>query len=358
MKDIQSKPEIYKLTNGGKDPNYLVRSWASSLGTVTQGHKAPKSDYRSKWLQRLNRVELMQNVEVQQTLRNMMSTLKASEELLKSSDSAYEFVEKRRIEKCHETVCKIRESESSKRSTRLVTLQSKDELKSKSSTERGKVKQSKQEQTLYLNKSNLPAEYNYTPKTTYFNSDDNYDTFSLHNTVLNGINDNSMSMSDSQAERKISLPPIPERDREKYTAVPRRRCGHQTSLPSLDANSKFSIIKRAREIRNEHHADNKNQNLLSVSSKVTRRFPKARKESLQNYRMSEIFTDNRKILSDQQAAVVENTGPVKLPLLDSKSFSEIDCNDYLNLENRLDGLSPEKAVLDHKLHWPTSSKQK
>ena len=50
----------------------------------------------------------MQNVEVQQTLRNVMSILKAGDESMQDSDSAYEFAEKRRIEKCHETVCKIR----------------------------------------------------------------------------------------------------------------------------------------------------------------------------------------------------------------------------------------------------------
>ena len=73
-----------------------------------------------------------------------------------------------------------------------------------------------------------------------------------------------------------------------------------------------------------------------------------------NSHKTEIFADNSKILSDEQKTVVENS-PVTLPLLDSKSFAEIDCNDYLNLKNQLDELSPEKAVLDHKPYWPASS---
>ena len=40
-----------------------------------------------------------------------MRILKVTDNILQDSDSAYEFAEKRRVEKCHETVCKIRERE-------------------------------------------------------------------------------------------------------------------------------------------------------------------------------------------------------------------------------------------------------
>jgi len=136
MRDSQQNSGLHQHINGGKDPNYLVRSWASRLGTVTQGHKLPKSGYRSKWLQRLNHVELMQNVEVQQTLRNVMSILRTGDELMQDAGSVYEFAERRRIKKCHETVCKIRaEGELNK----LSNLSTKDEDDSeiKASHQRG-----------------------------------------------------------------------------------------------------------------------------------------------------------------------------------------------------------------------------
>ena len=365
MRDTETTSRLWEFTNGGKDPNYLVRSWASSLGTVTQGHKAPKSDYRSKWLQKLNHVELMQNVEVQQILRKMMSILKAEDEILQDSNSAHEFAERRRIEKCHEAVCKIRESEL------MQSTQFRGDLKSKPSYERGIAKGSDQtkEKTVRGNKARPPG-YN-TAKNVHLNSDDSYQTYSHKERIQNGVNDykfyynnnnnNKLPVSepDTQVERKGSVPPIPEATQEKFIFQSRKVRGQRSLLPTLDAASKFSIIKRAKEIRNERNAEIKNPNLSSMSShvQVQRKFPKVRKESIKNSRKIEIFADNRKILSDEPKVTTENA-PVTLPLLDSKSFIEIDCNDYLNIKNRLDGLSPVRAVLDHKLHWPNITKHK
>ena len=379
MRDIPSTPELQKSSSGGKYPNYLVRSWASTLGSVTQGHKALKSNYRSKWLERLNRVELLQNVEVQQTLRNTMRILKVTDNILQDSDSAYEFAEKRRVEKCHETVCKIRERELKKRATKPLKKCKNDPENTTSTEKHSKVKKIKHDKTSNGNMTQLPESDK--AQTSSFNFDHSSNSHSFEqNDGSNAMNDYSFDnasidglfsgifssdrkLSSVEASKKrVSLPAILEggQDQDKNDSsaqFPGKKIpGHLPSLPSLDAQSKFSIIKRVQEIRQERRADNKREKLSSLSSQVKRKYSKARKESLQNMnsRKIEIFADNSKILSNEQKAIVESS-PVTLPLLDSKSFAEIDCNDYLNLKNRLDGLSPEKAVLDHKTYWPASS---
>ena len=379
MRDIPSTPELQKFSSGGKYPNYLVRSWASSLGSVTQGHKALKSNYRSKWLERLNRVELLQNVEVQQTLRNTMRILKVTDNILQDSDSAYEFAEKRRVQRCHETVCKIRERELNKRATKPLK-KCKDNPDNMTSTEKHtKVKKIKHDKTSDGNMTQLRESDK--AHTSSFNFDHSSNSHSFEqNDDSNGLNDYSFDnasidelfsglfssgskLSSVEASNKrVSLPAILEggHDQDKNDSsaeFPGKKIpGHLPSLPSLDAQSKFSIIKRVQEIRQERRAGNKREKLSSLSSQVKRKYSKARKESLQNMnsRKIEIFADNSKILSNEQKTIVESS-PVTLPLLDSKSFAEIDCNDYLILKNRLDGLSPEKAVLDHKTYWPASS---
>ena len=379
MRDTPSTPELKKFSSGGKYPNYLVRSWTSSIGSVTQGHKALKSNYRSKWLERLNRVELLQNVEVQQTLRNTMRILKVTDNILQDSDSAYEFAEKRRVEKCHETVCKIRERELKKRATKPLK-KCKDDPENTTATEKhSKVKKIKHDKTSNGNMTQLPESDK--AHTSSFNFDHSCNSHSLEqNDDSNGMNDYSFDnasidglfsglfssdrkLSSVEASKKrVSLPAILEggQDQDKNDSsaqFPGKKIpGHLPSLPSLDTQSKFSIIKRVQEIRQERRADNKREKLSSLSSQVKRKYSKARKESLQNMnsRKIEIFADNSKILSNEQKTIVESS-PVTLPLLDSKSFAEIDCNDYLNLKNRLDGLSPEKAVLDHKTYWPAST---
>ena len=379
MRDTPSTPELKKFSSGGKYPNYLVRSWASSIGSVTQGHKALKSNYRSKWLESLNRVELLQNVEVQQTLRNTMRILKVTDNILQDSDSAYEFAEKRRVEKCHETVCKIRERELKKRDTKPLK-KCKDDPENTTATEKhSKVKKIKHDKTSNGNMTQLPESDK--AHTSSFNFDHSSNSHSFEqNDDSNGMNDYSFDnasidglfsglfssdrkLSSVEASKKrVSLPAILEggQDQDKNDSsaqFPGKKIpGHLPSLPSLDTQSKFSIIKRVQEIRQERRADNKREKLSSLSSQVKRKYSKARKESLQNMnsRKIEIFADNSKILSNELKTIVESS-PVTLPLLDSKSFAEIDCNDYLNLKNRLDGLSPEKAVLDHKTYWPAST---
>lgn len=400
MRDSQQNSGLHQHINGGKDPNYLVRSWASRLGTVTQGHKLPKSDYRSKWLQRLNHVELMQNVEVQQTLRNVMSILRAGDELMQDAGSVYEFAERRRIKKCHETVCKIRaEGELNK----LSNLSTKDEDDSeiKASHQRGNDRKNNKQKkkslvtslednakinrkftnnTTITHRDNLDDIYetfaqevpennkkftNNTTITHCDNLDDIYETFtqevaentnnnnnepSMNQAEITNNNDHSMNrLLENHGERKAFLPPIPE----KLTFNKERKTQNDHSLPTLDTESKFSIIKRARELRNERSvAQVKSQNLSLMSSQLQRKYSKAREIS----RKIEIFGDHSKILAEESKTDKNETTPATLPLLDSKSFSNIDCNDFLNLKNRLDSLSPAPAVLDHKLHWPTKTK--
>lgn len=356
MRNSQPKSGLHQHINGGKDPNYLVRSWASRLGTVTQGHKVPKSDYRSKWLQRLNRVELMQNVEVQQTLRNMMSILRAGDELTQDADSAYEFAERRRIQKCHETVCKIR---AEREFNKLSNLSTKDQ----DDSEIKPPHQGRNDKKNYKQKKKLPVtslvdnakinrkSINNTSKTHCDNLDDSYGTSTQEVAVKTNSNNNEPSTNqapENHGERKACFPPIPE----KLTSNKERKEHNDHSFPTLDTKSKFSIIKRAQELRNERGvAQVKSQNLSLMFSQLQRKYSKERKPS----RKIEIFGDNRKILAEESKTDKNETTPTTLPLLDSKSFSDIDCNDFLNLTNRLDGLSPTPAVLDHKLHWPAKT---
>ena len=367
MRDSQQNSRLHHHSNGGKDPSYLVRSWASRLGTVTQGHKVPKSDYRSKWLQRLNGVELMQNVVVQQTLRNVMSILRAGDEHMQDADSAYKFAKRRRIQKCHETVCKIRaESELNKKLSNLLTKD--EEGSEKPSCERKNNKQKKKLPVITSLEDKAKINRKFTNKTTnrHDNLDDVYKTFtqdvaenannnnneaSMNQEGTNNHNKLFMNQAENHGERKAFLPPIPE----KRTCNKEMKKHNDHSFPTLDTESKFSIIKRARELRNERGvAQVKNHNLSLMSSQLQKEYSMARKIS----HKIDIFGDNRKILAAEESKTDKNeTTPASLPLLDSKSFSDIDCNDFLNLKNRLDCLSPAPpAVLDHKLYWPTKTK--
>ena len=364
MRDSQPKLGLHQHINGGKDPNYLVRSWASRLGTVTQGHKVPKSDYRSKWLQRLNRVELMQNVEVQQTLRNMMSELRASDKLMQDADSAYEFAERRRIQKCHETVCKIR-AEKKYLSTKdqdgseirtphqgrnnRENYQQKKKLPATSLEDNAKINRKSTNDKTNTHCDNLNDIYKIFTQEVPENTNNNINEPSMNQAETNNNNKHSMNQApENHGERKAFFPPISDK-----LAFNKERNEHNDhSLPTLDTKSKFSIIKRAQELRNERGvAQVKSQNLSLMFSQLQRKYSKERKLS----RKIEIFGDNRKILAEEPKTDKNETTPTTLPLLDSKSFSDIDCNDFLNLKNRLDGLSPTPAVLNHKLHWPTKT---
>lgn len=331
----------------------------SRLGTVTQGHKVPKSDYRSKWLQGLNRVEMMQNVEVQQTLRSMMSILKDGDELMQDADSAYEFAERRRIQKCHDTVCRIRaESELSKNSSNLPKTKGQDDFEIKLSCEGAGTVRSNSKPKINLPAMSLEGNVKISKKFTNStkncqqgNWNDIYEKITQKSEENTHYNNNKLSSSqgDNQDERKEFLPPILEASQEKQyiTSYREAKKQHPHSLPTLDTESKFSIIKRTRELRNERDMQDRDQNLSLMTSQIQKKYSKARKIS----RKIEIFGDNRKLLTEESKIDNENK-PTILPLLDSKSFSEIDCNDFLNIKNRLDGLSPAPAVLDHKLHWP------
>lgn len=358
MRDSQQNSGLHHQINGGKDSNYLVRSWASSLGTVTQGHKVPKSDYRSKWLQRLNRVELMQNVEVQQTLRNVMSILRERDELLQDADSVYEFAERRRIQKCHETVCKIRaESELNKKLSNLPTKYD-DGSEIKPTCERGNDrKNNKHKKKLPVTslEDKVKANRKSTNNTTITHSDNLDDirkTFTQK--AKEDANNNeklSINQAENPGERKAFLPPIPE----KLTFNKEKNKHNDHSLPTLDTESTFSILKRAQELRIERRVSQVNTpNLSLMSSQLQRKYLEARKIS----HKIDIFGDNRKTLAAEESKTDRNESkPAStLPFLDSKSFSEIDCNDFLNLENRLDSLSPTPSVLDHKLYSPTKTK--
>ena len=371
MRDRQQISGLHQAINGGKDSNYLVRTWASRLGTVTQGHKLPKSDYRSKWLQRLNHVELMQNVEVQQTLRNVMSILRAGDELMKDADSAYEFAERRRIQKCHETVCKIRTECELNKLSNLSTKDEDDSVITPSHQRENDRKNNLVQKKLQLPVTSLEDHAKITRKfsnnTTITDHDnlDLYETFTQEIAENTNNNNNKPSMNQAETnnnnnkhsinqapenhgERKAFLPPIPE----KSTFNKERKKQNDHSLPTLDTKSKFSIIKRAQELRNERRvAQVESHNLSLMSSQLQRKYSKAKKIS----HKVEIFGDNKKILAEESRIDDNETTPATLPLLDSKSFSDIDCNDFLNLKNRINNLSPAPAVLDHKLHWPNKT---
>ena len=85
-----------------------------------------------------------------------MRILKVTDNILQDSDSAYEFAEKRRVQRCHETVCKIREKELNKRATKPLK-KCKDDPENTTSTEKHiKVKKIKHDQTSDGNMTQLP----------------------------------------------------------------------------------------------------------------------------------------------------------------------------------------------------------
>ncbi|PFX13704.1 hypothetical protein AWC38_SpisGene22187 [Stylophora pistillata] len=332
MRNTISKSKLDKYRTGGKDPNYIVRSWASKLGTVTQGHKLPKYTYRSQWLQTLNRVELMQNVEVQQTLRNVMSILKAGDEIMQDSDSAYKFAEKRRIKKCHEAVCKIRRNTNMSKTSSKVEVEGKDKNDPQAKTLSRNSTKTLRKSKRFKVQSPPGKELHVAMVNRKFAKiaicKKDYESFPSESTLTS--EKLFMNQEKSPDDKKVLLPPIPESPENALQKKRKDFCSY--SQPTLDTESKFCIIKRAKELRNERDSKIRNQTLTTMSSEMHRKYSKARKTSLKNYRDQkiEIFGDNRKLLNEEAKVVVEDK-PTTLPLLDRLRENMLRTSDLKNI---------------------------
>ena len=368
MRNTQSKAEKSSsdASIGGRNANYLVRSRAYTVRTASQGHKTPKSDYRSQWLQRLNHIELLQNLEVQQTLRTMMALLKKENKILKDSNSAYKFAEQIAVEKSHKNVCSILKKKLGNNTTTSTEYQ-KDEkdiyFRTNSSIDKATVRNSRQRKEFKDNKqdsllfskhhkemisTNLKCKDIKHPSSGAFVIIHGEKSSSLHQSDDNYVwNDSGLPAQDSI--KPGNLTPIQERS-SLHTSKQVKGDMSLNLLPRLDPASKLTIIRRAKEIRNKRKLDAIHKSLkLETSSEL--------KNNMQSDQKIDIFADNTKLFMNKpQSDIIAEKPPLLLPLLGAKSFHEIDCDDFLNTENRFNNLSPEPNVLDHQLHWPDRMK--
>ena len=371
MRKTQSTAEksSFDAFIGGRNANYLVRSRASTIGAATQGHKTPKSDYCSQLLQRLNHIELLQNVEVQQTLRTTMAFLKKNDNILKDSNSAYKFAEQRAVEKSHKNVSSILKKKLGTNTT-TSTEYPKDErdiyFRINSSIDRATVGNSRQKKGFQDNKldrllfckhykemisTNLKCKDIKHPSTGAF-----FNVFGEKNSQLD-LSDDNYVWNDSglptQDKKPGNLTPTAESNQERSSLPTSRQVKGDMSLnllPCLDPASKLTIIRRAKEIRSKRKSDAMHKSLkFETSSEV--------KNNMQSDQKIDIFADNTKFFTNKpQSDIIAEKPPLVLPLLGANSFDEIDCDDFLNTENRFNNISPEPNVLDHKLHWPNRMK--
>lgn len=371
MRKTQSTAEksSFDASIGGRNANYLVRSRATTLGTATQGHKTPKSDYRSQWLQRLNHIELLQNVEVQQTLRTTMAFLKKNDNILKDSNSAYKFAEQRAVEKSHKNVSSILKKKLGTNTT-TSTEYPKDErdiyFRINSSIDRATVRNSRQKKGFQDNKLDrlLFCKHYKEMISTKLKSKDIkhpsngafFNVYGEKNSQLH-LNDDNYVWNDSglptQDNKPGNLTPTAESNQEGSSFPTSRQVKGDMSLnllPCLDPASKLTIIRRAKEIRNKRKSDAMHKSLkFKTSSEV--------KNNMQSDQKIDIFADNTKFFTNKpQSDIIAEKPFLVLPLLDANSFDEIDCDDFLNTENQFNNISPEPNVLDHKLHWPNRMK--
>lgn len=371
MRKTQSKAEKSSsdASIGGRNANYLVRSRASTVRTATQAQKTSKSDYRSQWLQRLNNTELLQNLEVQQTLRTMMALLKKENKILKDSNSAYKFAEQIAVEKSHKNVCSILKKKLGN-NTATSTEYQKDEkdiyFRINSSINRATVRNSRQRKGFQDNKqdsllfskchkdmisTNLRCKDTKHPSSSAFLNIYGEKNSSLDQSDDNYVwNDSGLPAQDSKLG---NLTPSTESIQERHSLHTSKQVKGDMSLnllPRLDVGSKLTIIRRAKEIRNKRKLDAMHKNMkLETSSEV--------KNNMQSHQKIDIFADNTKLfINKPQSDINVEKPPLVLPLLGAKSFDEIDCDDFLYTENRFNNLSPEPNVLSHQLHWSNRMK--
>ena len=392
MRDSITKQNPGQLIfpHSGTSANFLVRSRASSNGSDLQVKGFPNgSQSRLKRLELLNQKELFQNIKVQQSLRSMMKRIRTDEQVLQNPDNTRKYLEDRERERCHEAVSRIRrdvfctgplisDQESKFSKMDLSSLKGGKHLKAveemnpcrgnsqisdvfttKEASSEKNVRNhfgflsertgARQSQVLNLasRESNAASKHwksNPTKTDAALSVKTNHDYITLVKNTNSSVNRNDKTPTSRSDNLKvqIALPTILKECKPDNLAKDAKiTTTFKHSLPLLDANSKFGIIKRTSELRSLRRSVTDEQTLPINSMCTNSNLPDKR---------IEIFANNYELLNSRNEKREQDTSN-KLQFLDSSSFSEIDCNDFLYINNRVDNLSPMPAVIDHRKYW-------
>ena len=344
----KQKDKPQNTAQGGKDVNFLVRSTAVSVHSLNHAWKT-KSNGRSARLAALTKLELLQNTQVQKTLKEAISRLNYEQSLFNAAKSQLRYAKKIETERCHRSVCRTRKlyNRSALHDKETPTWQLRDK---KLLDEKKNLKNMPKNET-FQNNAELFNKNKDTVDQNLFNS---YQSFNSSNKIrdpetrITGSN-----TTNSRAWRYVSFPKLesgnqqldegPANNRQQSTSTD----DSNFSLPPLDASSKFSIIRRTFELRTQ-----RKENLLSQmtpwSKFLTDRSSDSKSGDSPGKKLEkiDIFSSNLELFNQKQQPK-EQTAEI-LPMLDNSSFSAIDCDDYLHMRNRLDNLSPTPAVLSSK----------
>ena len=329
MRNFTANKPIHVVAGGGTSANYLVRSTANNSVSHGPQISQPASKGQLKRLLSLTQKELLQNIEVQQSLRSAMTKIQKESLLLQNPDSTIKFATDREKHRCHKAVSRIRRDVF--RTGPLVS----------SDSEKNAVESSGS----FMRERSFDRMKNSSPdKTTHSRRRSRFVT--PRAMAKSGTCKIGMSTANTT---QCSLPAIsPPVKVKSPVEEDQHRPASRHSLPLLDANSRFGIMRRTSELRSIRLSKTTNQNQANLGQlKNDRVFP--------NCPRIEIFANNFKLLNSREIEREERPSN-KLKFLDSTSFNQIDCDDYLHVKNRLDNLSPIPTVLDHRKYWSSAKK--
>jgi len=328
-------------TKSGLDVNYLVRS---------KLFRVPRSLTRNpktciKQLEMLKEVELLQNLQVQRSLISLMEELNFDKR-----NSIGELQSARDFHKCHDNVRRIRKH-----------LQDKVDGREKSSVPKASPN-IKHTNSSYLKGVHEPTRI----RNADLSTEKQVSRYSKEcQTTTKTVS--GPKTAPRKVEGKIKLPSLVSGDVNSRAAtsslifsqdsVPQQCCTdsqfiqlpqvepniHRSSksiqfqycLPVLDSKSKFSILRMARALR---------QNRLKINEEIqTKEKTEPAQKAIAREKF-ELFADNYDLLFPRYLCSPGcDQEPMKF--LDSDSFDEIDCDDFLHLRNRIVTLSPIPAVI-------------
>jgi hypothetical protein len=335
--------------SSGRDVNFLVRSKASRVQPLSKTLTRNPGSIIKK-LELLKEVELLQNIQVQRSLRTLMEGL--NETCIGELESARRHLDEKLKAKRHENVVRIRKELNT--SLEKDTVNSFNKSLHRYSTD--SMLQYKQTKAV-SNSRNLSSDETTSAFTGHTKIKNVFDDCNIPSTFISDPKKSSKKKKQSifspssptskdanvgsRDSRNFSLPQIVE----NFTNTSKQKqlsthagSQYQYCLPVLDSSSKFSIIKMARTLRQNRH---------KAQEEATRKPDPKRHHSLEE-KTIDLFGNNFELLCPQYLTEEKVTADDPMRFLDSQSFEDIDCDDFLHIKNRIVNVSPAPAILPNK----------
>lgn len=333
-----TKKPPFIITTGGKNVNFLVRSRATGLQNLNHTCKNRLNANQSSRLAALTRLELLQNAQVQKSLKDAMAQLKKEESVFNATESKLRYVEKLKVEQCHRRVCRIRKL--SDNETQKLSLNNDETRKN----------------TLYKNKT-LNAVKNTGPRKddgtlSHKQKEQICQTlpgFHISPKYTKGAQTEKVCSSAASSRENISIPKLQSESQHDPVCPLKSKKNTNTnfSLPPLGADSKFKIMRRTFELRTQRKAKLLNKPTPWSTFCTEKDLQKKSEEPFnKKYEKLEIFANNLDVL--KQKTLPEEQKSDSLPQL-TNLIQFTDYDDYLHMRNRLDKLSPIPAVQSYSL---------